>query len=225
MNRKTWSSEPGRILEVVNTLIDGRFLVSLQRKSGPALRTRVVQVHYRHGIAYLLLHKPSELQDSRLVRALFFKMQGLPVLGFSCPITRESETLMATMLPRAMYQLELREFARLEPLQGSMATFFIHDRSRVSICMMENIGMGGVKLVGRPVHAIQARDVIGPCTLSLAGRDALINREVTISKATVARVERKRAGADQLGLGIKFELSEAEKGQLKEHLDFLSNQK
>jgi hypothetical protein len=152
-----------------------------------------------------------------------FKLEGMPILGFSCPVTRASDTILATMLPYALFSLELRQGNRTDLLPGSMATFFVHGRSQVNICLMENISMGGVKLTGQPTHALGCSDMIGPCTLSLAGQDAIIRREVTINQAAVVRVE-QQAGK-QLGFGIRFDLSNSEEQLLREHLDFLSNLK
>ena len=223
MNRKFWSKKQKEILEVVNLLIDGHLPVTLFGKDGQRLRTRLTGIHFHRQIPYLLMLKPQALTESRNVKDLLFKMSGLPALGFSCPITRESGGLMATMLPDTIFQLELRDFNRLAPRQGSMASFFIKDRSRVSICMMENISMSGVKLLGAPSHPVRSDVIVGPCTLSLAGRDALISREVTVSKAVVARANDKEGGNGQLGMGLKFDLSDPEKEQLKEHIDFLMN--
>ncbi len=220
MNREHWSSDQKEILELINAAIDGNFRVTLQRDGGSPLRSRIVKIHYHRSVPYILLERPAELYNSRKVQDLLFKMRGLPILGFSCPITREGDNLLITMLPKTIFQLELRENQRQFPMKGSMATFFIRDRSRVSICMMENISMGGIKLTGTPSHSVEANDVIGPCTVSLAGRDALISREVTINKAIVTRAVISDGKGSPMQVGIKFDLSEYEGRQLQEHLDF-----
>jgi hypothetical protein len=53
----------------------------------------------------------------------------------------------------------------------------------------------------------------------LAGQDAVITREVTINRAAVVRVEQQ--GQKQLSFGLKFDLNASEEQQLREHLDFL----
>lgn len=222
MSRKSWSADPNEIMEAITALIDGQLPVTLQRKGARPLQSQLLSVHSHRQIPYILMARPAGLKNAYEVRDLLFKLEGAPILGFSCPVTRESDTMLATMLPQTLFSLELRQMARLAALPGSMATFFVRGRSQVNICLMENISLGGVKLSGQPSHALELNDIIGPCTLSLAGKDALINREVTINKATVVRVTQQ--GKKQ-GLGLKFELSESEEQQLKEHLDFLSELK
>ena len=220
MNRTPWSTDAKEILELINALIDGRVPVTLRRTGAASLRTRITAIHYHRRTPYLLLARPQGLADGRAVRDLLCQVEGLPILGFSCPITREGERVLATMLPRSVFAVDLRAHPRFTPRDGSMATFFVRGRSRVSICMMADISMGGVKLVGTPTSPIQANDIIGPCTLSLAGRDALISHELTVNRASVVRLEQGDGG--QLGLGVRFELSEHEEKQLKEQLDFLT---
>ena len=209
-------------MEAIRALIDGQFPVTLQRRGGRPLQSRLLAVHTHRQIPYLLIARPLGLTDAYQIRDLLFKLNGLPILGFSCPVTRESDTLLATMLPETLFALELRQRERLEALPGSMATFFVRGRALVNICLMENFSMGGVKLTGQPTHNIKFNDVIGPCTLSLAGQDAVISREVTINRAEVVRVESK--GGQQV-FGLKFDLSDSEGQQLQEHFDFLNHLK
>lgn len=217
-SRRPWSTDPQKIMEAVNALIDGKIPVTLQRYGGQPLPSRILAIHFHRQTPYLVLARPPTLANAYQVRDLLFKLDGLPILGFSCPVTRESDTLMATMLPHALFAMELREGARIASLPGSMATFFVHGRSQVNICTMENVSLGGVKLFGQPAHAIALQDTVGPCTLALAGQDAVISREVTVNKAVVVRVEEQGQGQ---GFGLKFDLSDNEKQQLREHLEFL----
>lgn len=220
----SWSADPKQLLEVVNALIDGRVPVCLRGRMTPGLRTRIVKLYYFRNIPYLLMMKPEGMTNSKFVHDLIFKIRGLPVLGFSCPITREADNLIATMMPQALFQIELRQHERLTPLKGSMATFFTRGGSRVSICMMDNICMGGAKLVGSFANTLSVHDIVGPCTLSLAGRDALISREVTVNRARVVRLEEVASSGDSRVIGITFDLQDYEEAQLKEHIDFISSQ-
>jgi hypothetical protein len=222
MNKRLWSTDPNEILVFINTIIAGGLPVLLQMAEERSIRTKIAGIHFHHKIAYLLLAKPTGMSNARNIRGVMCKVVGLPVMAFSCSIASDGEKVMASMLPRSVYSLDCRAFPRLKPKDGSMATFFIKGGSRVSICMMADISMGGVRLVGKPTRSVQKNDVIGPCTLSLAGRDALISRELTVNKATVVRLEEDGDGAGQLGLGLKFDLNEREKLQLKEHVDFVS---
>jgi hypothetical protein len=224
MQRIQWSTDHKEILELINAVIDGQHSVALHGLQCQGLRTKILKIHYYRERPYLLLAKPKELVNASSVRDGLFKMSGLPVLGFSCPITREADSILATMLPHTLFKFELRAHARFDPLHGSMATFFSRGGSRVSICTMKDISMGGIKLVGTPTQNLAVNDTIGPCTLSLAGRDALISREITINKAKVIRLENENSSTSQLGLGIQFELQDYEKIELKEHLDFLNKQ-
>jgi len=223
MKQQPWLTDPKEVMEAIRALIVGQFPVTLQLKGGRPLRSRLLAIHFHQQTPYLLIARPPGLKDVYQVRDLLFKLEGMPILGFSCPVTRASDTILATMLPYALFSLELRQGNRTDLLPGSMATFFVHGRSQVNICLMENISMGGVKLTGQPTHALGCSDMIGPCTLSLAGQDAIIRREVTINQAAVVRVE-QQAGK-QLGFGIRFDLSNSEEQLLREHLDFLSNLK
>ncbi len=222
MSRQPWVTDPHDISEAIRALIDGQFAVTLQRQGGRPLQSRLLAIHTHRQTPYLLLERPTGLANAYQIRDLLFKLNGLPILGFSCPITRESDTLLATMYPEALFAMELRKGERLEALPGSMATFFVRGRSMVNICLMDNISIGGAKLTGQPTHGIKLNDIIGPCTLSLAGQDAVISREVTINKAAVVRVE---AQGGQQVFGLKFELNDNEEVQLKEHLDFLNKLK
>ena len=221
MNRRIWSEDQNDILELVNALIDTKQLVTLQCKGKIRLKTKFIRIHLHNHIPYLLMHKPAEIVSSRNVRDLFFKMKGLPILGFSCPITREGDTVLATMLPGSVFNLDLRDGGeRFCPLDGSMATFFVRDRSKASICRMEDISIGGAKLIGAPTQPVRVNDTIGPCTLSLAGVDALISREVTVNKATVVR-EIVGGENSRGGMGIQFEFEGKEEIQMKEQLERL----
>nr|MBF0222790.1 hypothetical protein [Desulfobulbaceae bacterium] len=131
MKKKPWSDDPQIIIEVINAVIDGRVSVSLQGQQSLGLWTRIQTIHYHRNIPYLLIGKPKGLVNTKAVREVLFKMKGLPVLGFSCPITREADHLLATMLPQSVFQLELRSQERIVPLRGSMATFFTRGGSRV----------------------------------------------------------------------------------------------
>jgi len=222
MNRSLWTNDQKQIIEALNTLIDGGFATFLQRCSGKSLRTRVISIRDYHKRPYVVLTKPVELEDSRSIKELCFKIPGLPILGFSCPIIREGGGLLASLLPTHIFQIDLRSCLRLPAPPGSMATFFAKGRARVSICMMEAISMGGVKLMGNPTIALTGDDLIGPCTISFAGRDALISREVTINKATVVRIKSSGNNASQHEMAFKFELSGREEVQLKEHVNFLT---
>ena len=225
MQRNPWSEDPKEILELLNAVIGGHVPVILQGRQVPGLRTRIHKIHYHRNIPYLLLAKPQGLVNTRSVREVLVKMKGMPVLGFSCPITREAGSFLATMLPQAVFQLELRAHQRMVPLQGSMATFFTRGGSRVSICMMQDICMGGVKLIGALTQNLSMNDAVGPCTLSLAGQDGLISREVTVNLAKISRLENANDSTDQRGIGVKFELQDYEEVQLQEHLDFLGSQR
>ena len=222
MSRQPWLTDQNEIMDAIRALIDGQFPVTLQRQDGRPLQSRLLAVHSHRHIPYLLIARPPGLKDAYQIRDLLFKLNGLPILGFSCPVTRESDTLLATLLPETLFALELRQRERLEALPGSMATFFVRGHALVNICLMENFSMGGVKLTGQPTHNIKLNDIIGPCTLSLAGQDAIISREVTISRAAVVRAESK--GGQQV-FGLKFELNDNEEQQMLEHLDFLNHLK
>lgn len=222
MRRQPWLSDPNEVMEAIRALIVGQFPVTLQRQGGRPLQSRLLAIHFHHQTPYLLIARPPELTSAYQVRDLLFKLAGLPILGFSCPVTRASDTILATLLPQALFALELRQDGRLASLPGSMATFFVQGRPLVNISLMENISLGGVKLTGQPTHRLVCNDMIGPCTLSLAGQDALIRREVTINRAVVVRVEPQ---GRQQGFGLKFDLTGSEKQQLREHLDFLSQTK
>lgn len=217
MRRKPWSTDPKIIMEAISALIDGHFPVTLQFQRHRPLQSRVLAVHSHRQIPYLVLERPPQLTQASLVRDLLFKLKGMPILGFSCPVTRESDTVLATMMPHAFFALELRQGVRIETPLGSVATFFVGNRSRVNISAMENISLGGVKLSGQLVHPIGSKDLVGPCTLSLAGKDAVISREVTINKAVVTRIN--QSGNNQ-SFGLKFDLSSSEEEQLREHLGF-----
>lgn len=220
MSRQPWLSDPKEIMEAIRALIDGHFPVTLQVKGNRPLQSRLLAIHVHRQTPYLLIARPPGLEDVYQVRDLLFKLTGMPILGFSCPITRASDTILATMLPLALFSVELRQGARMDMPVGSMATFFVQGRSQVNICLMENISMGGAKLSGQPTHALGCSDMIGPCTLSLAGQDAVITREVTINRAAVVRVEQQ--DRNHLGFGLKFDLNGSEERQLREHLDFMS---
>jgi hypothetical protein len=222
MRRLPWASDAKQIMEAVRALIDGHLPVLLQRQRGRPLQSQLLAIHTHRQIPYLLMARPPDLASAYEIRDLLFKLTGMPILGFSCPVTRASDTLLATMLPLALFSLDVRETARTTSLPGSMATFFVQGRSQVNICTMENISISGVKLSGQPSHSIARNDMIGPCTLSLAGQDAVISREVTINKAAVVRVEPK-GGAQNFGL--KLDLNESEELQLREHLNFLNQVK
>lgn len=219
LSRQVWSTDSKEIMEAIRALIDGQFSVTLQRQGARPLQSRLLAVHTHRHVPYILIARPPGLDNTYQIRDLLFKLSGVPILGFSCPVTRDSESILATMLPEALFSLELRQGPRLAALPGSMATFFVRGRALVNICHMENISMGGVKLLGQPTHSVRLHDMIGPCTLSLAGQDAVISREVTISSAAVVRVEQN---GKQQGLGLKFSLTESEEQQMEEHLDYLS---
>jgi hypothetical protein len=223
MNRQPWLTDPKEIVEAIRALIEGQFPIMLQLKGSRPLQSRLLAIHSHRQTPYLLIARPPGLADVYQVRDLLFKLEGLPILGFSCPVTRASDTMLATMLPYALFSVELRQGMRMATPSGSMATFFVQGRSQVNICLMENISMGGVKLSGQPTHALGCKDMIGPCTLSLAGQDAVITREVTINRAAVVRVE--QLDRKQLGFGLKFDLNGNEEQQLREHLDFLGQDK
>lgn len=218
LSRFPWSTDPNDVMEVVSALIDGQFPITLQRHGARPLQSRLVAVHSHRDVPYLLIARPPELTNPYQVRDLLFKLNGLPILGFSCPVTRESDAILATLLPSALFALELRQGARQPAFPGSLATFFIPNRPLVNICLIENISMGGVKLSGHPTHSIGLKDRVGPCTLSLAGRDALIHREVTINSAAVVRIEQQ---GQQQSFGLRFDLNESEAQQVREQLDFL----
>ena len=219
LSRQLWSTDSKKIMEAIRALIDGQFSITLQRQGDRPLQSRLLAVHSHRHVPYLLIARPPGLDNAYQIRDLLFKLSGLPILGFSCPVTRDSESILATMLPESLYSLELRQGPRLTALPGSMATFFIRGRALVNICHMENISMGGAKLLGQPSHNIVINDMIGPCTLSLAGQDAVISREVTINTAAVVRVEQQ---GRQQGLGLKFALNDSEEQQLQEQLDYLT---
>jgi len=219
LSRQLWSTDSKKIMEAIRALIDGQFSITLQRQGDRPLQSRIVALHTHRRVPYLLITRPSGLDNAYQVRDLLFKLSGLPILGFSCPVTRDSESILATMLPESLYSLELRQGPRITALPGSMATFFIRGRALVNICHMENISMGGAKLLGQPSHSVGLNDMIGPCTLSLAGQNAVISREVTINTAAVVRVEQQ---GRQQGLGLKFALSDSEENQLQEQLDYLT---
>lgn len=219
MRRKPWTIEAKQIMEAVRAVIDGQLPVVLQLRRGRPVQSHLVDIHTHGQIPYLLIARPPGLVNVYEIRDLVFKLRGLPVLGFSCPVTRASDTLLATMLPLSLFSLELREMGRTSSPPGSMAKFFVPGRSQVNICMLENVSMSGVKLSGQPVHAIVRNELIGPCTFSLAGQEALITREVTINRATVVRVASQGQKQD---FGLKLDLNDSEGLQLQEHLSFLS---
>ncbi len=217
--RIPWTTDPKRICEAVNALIDGRFLVTLQRQDDGPLRTRLMGIHTHGNVSYLLIVRPPGLDKAYQVRDLLFKLAGLPVLGFSCPITRESDTLLATMLPYALFRLELRQSGpRLSPSPEAVAKFFLKRRAKMLVCTLSDIGLGGARLSGPAAREIKPHELIGPCTLTLTGKEAVVRREVTINSSIVTRVEMQ---GGQPGLGLKFSSSEDEARQLAEHLAFL----
>lgn len=219
LSKRPWSSEPKDIMEAVSMLIDGQIPVTLQRRGEKPLQSLIVSVYFHCQIPYLLISRPPGLTNPYQVRDILFKLTGLPILGFSCPVTRESDTLIATMLPTSLFTIDLRQGARHDAFPGSIATFFVPNRSLVNICVIENISLGGVKLSGHPTHTIKLKDRVGPCTLSLSGPDAQIHREVTINRAAVVRVEQQQGS--QYFFGFKFELHDEEVQQIHEQLDFL----
>ncbi len=194
----------------------------LRRTGAGTVRSKISGIHLHKQTPYLLLVRPPDLGDSRNVLELVCKVSGLPIMSFSCPVIMDGPHVMAARIPSKVYSLDCRAFPRIKPSEGSMATFFIKGGSRVSICMMADISMGGTRLVGKPNRNVMCNDIIGPCTLSLAGRDALITREITVDKATIVRLEEGNGRAGQLEMGVKFDLNEREKQHLKEHVDFLS---
>lgn len=222
MRRQPWSTDPKIIMEAIGALIDGHIPVTLQRQGDRPLQSRIIAVHSYRQVPYLLLARPPQLAQPYQVRDLLFKLKGMPILGFSCPVTRESDNILATMMPHAFFALELRHGLRIEAPHGSAASFFVGSRSRVNISALENIGLGGAKLSGQMVHVIGSKDIVGPCTLSLPEKDTVISREVTFNKAIVARVERR---GEKQSFALKFELSPGEEQQMREYLHFLAKVK
>lgn len=219
LRRQIWSTDPKDVMAAILALIDGQFAITLQRPGARSLPSRLLAVHTHRQIPYLLLARPPGLDNVYQIQDLLFKLSGLPILGFSCPVTRDSDSLLATLLPSSLFSLELRQGLRLTALPGAKATFFVPGRSLVNICQLEDIGLGGIKLLGQPAHTIAPQDVIGPCTLSLTGQEAVLSREVTINRATVVRVEQQ---GKQQGFGLKFALLDSEEQQLREQLELLS---
>ncbi|MDD5757495.1 MAG: hypothetical protein PHI06_00265 [Desulfobulbaceae bacterium] len=222
LSRQIWPADAKEISDLIHALIDGQFLVTLHRQGAHSLRSRILAIHTHRHVPYLLLSRPTELDNVYQISDLLFKLSGLPILGFSCPVTRDSELILATMLPTTLFSVELRHDPRLSALPGAMATFFVPGRSQVNVCQLQNISGGGVKLLGRLAHSLGKNDMIGPCTLSLSRKGAAFRREVTINAAEVIRVVQQ--GKDQ-GLGLKFALTESEEQQLQEQLAFLRQRK
>jgi len=219
LNRQLWTTDTNEIMTAIRALIDGQFPVTLHRRSGSPLASQLVAMHTHRHTPYLLLARPPALDDAYQIQDVLFKLGGLPILGFSCPVTRSTDSLLATLLPTALFSVDLRHGQRLAAMPGAKATFFVRGRALVNICQMEDISLGGVKLIGLPTHTIGPKDRIGPCTLSLVGGEALVEREVTINAAAVVRVEKQ---GQQQRLGLKFDLQENEEQQLREQLNFLS---
>lgn len=219
LSRKPWSTDANEIMEAVRALIDGQFPVTLQLQGEHPLQSRLLGIHSHRHVSYILIARPPGLKNVYQVSNLLFKLSGMPILGFPCPVTRDSEGILATMQPSSLFAMELRQGERLAALPGSMATFFVQGRPLVNICHMGNISMGGAKLIGQPTHSLVRNDILGPCTLSLAGQEAVISREVTINRAAIVRVE---AQGRQQCFGLKFDLNDSEALQLQEHLKFLS---
>ena len=219
MSRQLWSSDAKEIMESIRALIVGHFSVTLQRQAGgSSLQSRLLAVHSHRHRPYLLIARPPGLRSVYQIRDLLFKLKGGPILGFSCPVTRASATILATMLPKFLFSLELRHDPRLTTVPGSVATFFVPGRAMANICHLEDISLGGVKLLGQPTHSLGLNDMVGPCTLSLAGKDAVVSRELTINTAVVVRV---RQLGKQQRLSLKFTLSDSEELALREQLDYL----
>lgn len=222
LSRQVWPADSKEILDLIHALIDGQFLVILHRQGGQPLSSRIIAIHSHRHVPYLLLSRPPALENVYQIRDLLFKLSGMPVLGFSCPVTRDSELILATMLPTALFAVELRQDLRLAALPGAMASFFVPGRSQVNVCQLENISAGGVKVLGRVAHSFEVNDMIGPCTLSLSRKGAAFRREVTINAAEVIRVVQQ---GEEQGLGLKFVLTESEEQLLQEQLAFLRQAK
>lgn len=217
----TWTTDPKEILTAVNALIDSQSLLTLLRHRAPSCQTRAVKIHVFRGLPYLILHRPLALQHSQELNTVLFKLEGLPILGFPCQIVKETQQLLATVVPRELFQLELRQQSRFAPLHGSMATFFLESRARVNICQLDNISASGAKLIGIQSKLIDIGDDIGPCTLSLAGRNQLVSHELTLPIASVVRTQQEgnKKGVD---VGIKFTLGKAEEQQLLDYLALIA---
>jgi len=217
--KKPWSDDSREITEVINTLVNAGKSVALCANGEGTMHTRLLRVHYHRGQLYLLVRRPSGLAATSTIHSLIFKLKGMPALGFTCRVEKETENLLAAALPEHIFQLELRKESRLRPLHGSMATFFIQEKDRVNICLIEDISRGGARLVGRPKHRISNGDLIGPCTLSFAGHKKRISREITINTASVIRTFQQAGKPGHLGLGLRFNLSPQEKARIDEALN------
>ena len=216
-----WTTDPKEILVAVNALIEGQMRLTLLRTQAESCPTRAVGIHVFRGLPYLILHRPAAIRGGREINTALFKAEGLPILGFPCQIVKESSKLLATIMPRQIFQLELRQEGRFAPLPGSMVTFFLESRARINICRLDNISVSGAKLGGIQSKLIDQGDELGPFTLSLAGKNQLVSHELTLPLVTVSRTQQEpnKKGVDA---GIQFTLGPEEERHLQEYLELLA---
>ncbi len=218
--RVPWARDSKDVMEAINMVIDTATPLFLQSKGSPVRHTRAQKIHIHKGIQYLIMKRPSQLQYSKQIDSAIFKMKGLPLLGFQIRITKETDKLIGASFPKEIYSIDLRQHPRHASPDGSLASFLVGSRPRVSLCKLLDISQGGLKLIGSPIYELNENDIIGPCTLSLAGTNRLISREVTLQKARITRVL-SQGRDNRIELGINFELSEREGELLREYISYI----
>ena len=223
MQKFLWSDDRKEIIHLLTTLVSHRHAVGIKVSGLSTIRSIALKLHYHQNRPYLLFHAlPIPLKSGQGKMAVFFKLPGYPLLSFECPRFFHSEKYFAVEAAPLIHKVQLRQADRFLAPQGSIVTFFTPQKQRLSLCRLSDISTSGARIEGSPVYPLSRNDTIGPCTLSMSEYQALIVREVTLSSARIAWIDRFQDG--RLRAGIRFESSKKEHIQLASHLEYLTHQ-
>lgn len=219
--KKIFLTDPPEILEELSTIVDGALPLSIYVNGAPTKVASLKEISERPEGRFLVVHKPADWQSGLQILFMLYKRPGLPFRGFQFQLAVETDRLLVAKVPTELFEIQRRRFERLPVPESSQATFFLGKNNRVGVSGVEDISLGGAKLINVVADELRKGDVIGPITFSLVMKYSTLAHEISVPEAKVVRVLANSADATKANVGISFELTSNEQRQFSTFLDLL----
>jgi len=211
---EVWNSDSLAIAKELEIISRKGLPVSLQSEARHIAISRLRTITNRNGTNWLVFYKPDSIDATSitLVDHVVYKFENRPFIYFPALISRVHAGLMACHLPSKLFFLQRRRYSRFFIKNQGVAAFFVANRPKVCRMYLEDISMGGARLTGIPHYDLNLWEQIGPATFSIIAQENNVVKELTISQASIVRNFIQKQ--DSLELGLRFSLSQVEKGSL-----------
>lgn len=219
--KEKWLSNTEQIINELISVITNKvnlFLYTEEETGG--LITTATHVCSCDGEAYLFLKSDGGLKTGQKGFLVYKQPDGELSRGFTFEVKRSSKNMVATSLPREIFQIQRRKHPRIITLEGSVVNFYIQGEQTLYTMKVMDVSMASARLTGIPKNRLTEENKLERMSFylrrKLYGNDSY---PITIRSAVVKKLKRYRKILREVEVVVCFQPSLVEEEQLNQYIE------